>query len=300
MGARGYIRSFQPDLVHVNGELWGVTAQESLLWGVPVVVHGAENLWEHGGSLERRARRRLVGRAVDRIAGYASWNHAGAEHVAEVARRSGRGKLPTLVMPAVIPPASFHAHSWHPPTLEPGVPLDVLLVGRVVAMKGFADVVKAASAVTSRPVRITVAGNGPELAHLVSQASALGVELNPLGSVSADDLAATMARSHLQVQPSLTTTYVVEQFGRSVAEAMTVGLPCLVSDSGELPRVVGLDDRAIFEEGNVGQLADLLLGLAGSPERLDELSGHQRTLARRYEAAEAGRTVLEFWSVALS
>jgi len=282
----------------VNGELWGVTAQESLRWGIPVVVHGAENLWDHGSSLERKARRRLVERAVDRIAGYASWNHAGVDHVSEVARSRGRS-VPTLVMPAVIPPEVFHTHSWQPPVLDAGVPLDMLLVGRVVAMKGFSGAVEAASQVTSRPVRVTVAGEGPELPGLAKRAAALGVELRVLGSVSADELAATMARCHIQVQPSLTTSYVMEQFGRSVAEAMTVGLPCLVSDSGELPRVVGRDQEAIFEEGNIRQLTERLRGFAESRERLLDLSRHQRMLARRYDAAEAASTVLDFWSVAL-
>jgi glycosyltransferase involved in cell wall biosynthesis len=81
---------------------------------------------------------------------------------------------------------------------------------------------------------------------------------------------------------------------------MTVGLPCLVSDSGELPRVVGLDKRAIFEEGNIDQMTTLLRQFAESPERLEDLSRHQRSLARRYHAAEAGRTVLDFWSSALT
>ena len=279
----------------MNGELWGLTAQESLLWDVPVVVHGAENLWEHGGRLERAIRRRLASRAVYRIAGYASWNQAGADHVAGVAKARGRS-LPTVVLPAIVPPPPFHVQPWRPPVLDNGVPLDVLLVGRVVAMKGFSDAVEAASRVTRRPVRVTLAGDGPELGSLVAQANRLHVELRVLGSISTERLAATMGRSHVQVQPSLTTNYVVEQFGRSVAEAMTVGLPCLVSDSGELPLVVGRDPRAVFTEGDVGQLAGLLMELADSPEKLDQLSLHQMHLARRYGPTEAGSTMLDFWA----
>jgi glycosyltransferase involved in cell wall biosynthesis len=183
--------------------------------------------------------------------------------------------------------------------LERGVPLEVLLVGRLVPMKGFSDALEAASRVTSRPVRVTLAGEGPERANLVARASELGVELRQVGSVSTNRLAEIMSRSHVQVQPSLTTTYVVEQFGRSVAEAMTVGLPCLVSDSGELPRVVGLDARAIFPEGDVGRLAGLLRGLAESPDQLEALALHQKSLARRWEVSEAARCVLGFWAEAL-
>ena len=60
-----------------------------------------------------------------------------------------------------------------------------------------------------------------------------------------------MSRSHVLVQPSRTIADWSEQFGRSVAEAMAVGLPCLVSDSGELPVLVGHDPAAVFPEGDV-------------------------------------------------
>jgi glycosyltransferase involved in cell wall biosynthesis len=147
-------------------------------------------------------------------------------------------------------------------------------------------------------VRVIVAGDGPELPHLVEQASRRGVELESLGSISADELAVKMASCHLQVQPSLTTTYVVEQFGRSVAEAMTVGLPCVVSDSGELPRVVGLDRGAIFPEGDVERLAELLGEFADSPRHLADLSRRQKSISRKYDAPDAAAAVLDFWAAA--
>ena len=294
VGLRRYLRSFRPDLVHVNGELWGVTAQESLRWGVPVVVHGAENLWEHGGTLERRARRRLVSRAIDGIAGYASWNHAGADHVQRLASISGRD-LPTLVLPAIIPPSPFRAVRWSQPPLGADSQLEVLLVGRAVASKGFQVVIEAAAQVRDISINLTLCGDGPELSALKSLASARGVRLVCRGQVTDEELASTMTGSHVQVQPSLTTPDWSEQFGRSVAEAMSVGLPCLVSDSGELPEVVG-HGSAVVPEGDSRVLAQRLQQLIDKPDLLGALSEQQRARSTRYSPDEASRRLVQFWT----
>jgi glycosyltransferase involved in cell wall biosynthesis len=299
IGLRRLMRTFRPDLVHLNGELWSVTAQESLWWKMPVVVHGAENLWEHGYSAERWARRRLVERGVDRIAGYGSWNLAGAQHIAEVAKRRSRS-VPTLVMPSIVPPSQFRSAAWSPTPLEPGVVLEILLVGRLVAMKGFASAIDAAARIKGRPVRVTLAGEGPELASLTDRAAKGGVDLRAPGQMSAEGLAAVMCKSHVQVQPSLTASDVVEQFGRSVAEAMAVGLPCVVSDSGELPRVVGENPSVIFPEGDVDALASVLQRASDTPQWLAELSERQSELAERYEPSRAASVVTQFWAEVLA
>jgi glycosyltransferase involved in cell wall biosynthesis len=299
VGLRRFLASFRPDLVHVNGELWGLTAQELLHLRTPVVVHGAENLWEHGNRLERAVRRRLVVRAVDRIAGYASWNHAGAEHVQLLRRARGRAAFPTLVLPAIIPPEAFRAISWSPPDLDAGARLEILLVGRVVRAKGFHDVVEAAAALGDRRVRITLCGAGPAVRDLEQLARGLDVEFVARGFAGPDTLATLMAGSHLMVQPSLTTIDWAEQFGRTVAEAMTVGLPCLVSSSGELPRLVGEQPAAIFAEGDVAQLTERLRELTRAPGSLEELSQRQRPLAASYDPATSGMAVLNFWAESL-
>ena len=106
-GLRRFIRRFDADLVHVNSELWSLTSQEVLGLGVPVVVHGAENVWHHGHRIEQRGRDALVRRGAKRIVGYASWNSDGVEHVADLRTRLGLPEIPQLVLPAVIPPKEF-------------------------------------------------------------------------------------------------------------------------------------------------------------------------------------------------
>lgn len=291
VGLKRFMRSFNPDLIHINREVWGVVAQEVIGLDTKVVVHGAENLWHHGSRVEQSLRRRLVDRAVRRLDGYASWNHAGAAHIA--ARRDALGlpPLPTLVLPAVIPPPPFRRPSWSPSTpVEEG--LELLLVGRASTEKGFADAIEAAAQVPR--VRVTFCGTGPLLSELQQLAEARSVELLVEGQVRPRRLAEIMARSHLLVQPSRTTTVVAEQFGRSVAEAMTIGLPCLVSDCGELPHLVDHAPQALFPEGDVSQLRDRLTALT-STQALHSLSVAQRRLARRWSPPLAAESLRGLW-----
>jgi glycosyltransferase involved in cell wall biosynthesis len=300
VGLRRRLRALRPDLVHVNAELWAVTAQELCSLDVPIVVHGAENLWHHGNRVEQALRVRLVARAADRIAGYASWNHAGAEHVRGLRKRRGLPPVPSLVLPAIIPPAEFRARRWSPPPLTPGTTLEILLVGQVIPYKGFDIAIDAAAAISARPVRITMCGTGSMAPALIARAARRGVELVHRGWLPSSELVEIMARSHVQIQPSLTTADWAEQFGRSVAEAMAVGLPCLVSTSGELPSVVGQDPRAIFPEGDVEALTRHVNALSEAPHLLDALSTDQRRLAQRYEPENAGSLLLDFWADCLS
>src|SRR5262245_19672012 len=294
VGLRRYLRSFRPDLVHVNRELWTVVAQELVGLDTALVVHGAENLWHHGNSVEQFLRRRLVDRAIRRIRGYASWNHAGAEHVVRRRRELGLSDVPTLVLPAIVPPVAFRDVSWEP---SPNGPFEVALVGRAVSAKGFQDVIEAADGLPD--VRVTLCGEGPLLEDLRRLAVRHDVNLVTPGQVSAVGLADLLARSHLLVQPSRTTGDWAEQLGRSVAEAMTVCLPVLVSDSGELPFLVGDDPEAVFPEGDSVALRTRLARLADDRKALGALATRQRAPARSWDPTVAGDALLGFWQQVL-
>jgi glycosyltransferase involved in cell wall biosynthesis len=294
VGLRRFLRSFRPDLVHVNSELWAVVAQEVIGLAPAVVVHGAENLWHHGNGVEQLLRRHLVDRAVRRLDGYASWNHAGADHVVRRRQALGLDPVPTVVLPAVVPPAAFRDVTWQPGAADA---LDVLMVGRAVPAKGFQDVVEAADGVPG--IRLTLCGEGPYLDDLRRLAGRHDVPLRTPGHLEPAQLAALMAGADLLVQPSLSTHDWAEQFGRSVAEAMTVGLPCLVSDSGELPHLVGQDPMAVFAEGDSDDVRDHLLRLSDACARR-ELATRQQDRARVWEPDRAGAELLGFWEQVLS
>nr|WP_235562009.1 glycosyltransferase family 4 protein [Marmoricola sp. Leaf446] len=291
-GLRSVIRRFAPDIVHVNGELWSWTVQQLLHMKLPIVAHGAENLWLHGGGLEQQIRRNLVGRAVHLSSGYASWNHAGRAHIDNTAPPG----FPTIVLPAIIPPHAFRDAHWRGPNGRESEQ-SILLVGRLVALKGFDIAIRAAAILGEHfDLRVRICGQGPEEAALRALARTLDVRVDFLGQASAADLAEEMSRNSILVQPSRSTPDNVEQFGRSVAEGMTVGIPCVVSDSGELPQVVGMDPIAIFAEGDHVDLARRLEPLLHEPVRLRQLSETQSELSAAWDPSHAGAEMLEFWS----
>lgn len=295
VGLRRTLRRFQPDLVHICGELWSLTAQELCTLDCSVVVHGAENLWEHGGMAERLVRRRLIDRAARRLSGYASWNGPGADFVVAC----GPPALPSLVLPAVIPPQPFRNHAWRPQReLQP---FEILLVGRLVSEKGANTVLDAVHSLRGRHnITVTLCGTGEIKDDLRRRGESLGVSIQFLGQLSTAALADRMSRADLLVQPSLTTPDWAEQFGRSVAEAMTVGLPCLVSSSGELPHLVGHDSSAIFAEGDSAELATTLDRLICDRSLLVCLSERQTLLAARYSPEQATKVLEDFWEDVLA
>src|SRR5664280_909978 len=122
---RRELKQFEPDLVHLNGELWTVRALQVVTSNRPFVVHGAENVWSHGNPVEQAIRDQLVHSVLARSRGYASWNVQGAEHAMRVV---GDGDFPTCVVPAVIPPEVFRQTRWQ---VLQSHELKILLVGRL-------------------------------------------------------------------------------------------------------------------------------------------------------------------------
>lgn len=287
-GLRQVLDQIRADVIHINGELWSLTVQEMLTRPEPIVVHGAENLWRHGNVVERLLRDRLVRRSIHRLDGYVSWNEAGRRHVAE---RVG-SDVPTLTLPAIIPPPEFRRGSWtRPPTL----PHVLLLVGNLVWQKGF-DTVVAAVAGTADPChyRIEVCGVGPQGSALRVQARSLGVDLVLLGHLSATQLAHRMALAWCLVQPSRAMPDNLEQFGRNIAECTTVGLPAVVSDCGELPRALGTPE-AVFPQCDATALGRVLERLREDRAFYDALRRRQHALSARWASGTTAQQIVEFW-----
>lgn len=291
-GLRGVINGFRPDLVHVNNELWGVTALEMLAMPQPFVVLGAENLFHSRGAVPR-IRMGLADRVIARLCGYASWNQAGVDHVA--ARREPG--FPTLVMPAIIPPAEFVPNSWK--GQAEGDTRDVLLIGRLEEEKGFGRVIDAIGMLPDRErYLVHLCGTGPLADDLQASARRQGVPLEYHGFVTPSEVAELMTQMTCVIQPSQTVANWAEQFGRTVAEAMTVGVPCLVSDSGELPNVVN-DPECVFPEADTATLSARIDWLCADADRVVAKGARQAQEARRWTPEVASAELVAFWTQAL-
>jgi glycosyltransferase involved in cell wall biosynthesis len=176
--------------------------------------------------------------------------------------------------------------------------LHVLMAGRLVARKGFAQALPAiAAAQAAVPgIHVSIAGSGPEEATLRRRARELGASVDFLGFVDQPDLAAAAARADTFVFPS-----TQDEFGFVLLEAMAAGLACIASPfagaTGEL--IVDGDNGLVVGPGDDARLSQALLSLAGDPalrrrlgERAHRSSLHRtprRTAEGYLVAAEAAR-----------
>ncbi len=95
----------------------------------------------------------------------------------------------------------------------------------------------------TRPARLLLVGDGPEMGRLIALADELGIRerVHFLGSQS--DVAGLLAASDVFLLPS-----AQESFGLASLEAMAAGVPVVASRVGGIPEVV--------EDGTTGILAD--------------------------------------------
>jgi len=121
-------------------------------------------------------------------------------------------------------------------------------LGRLVPEKGVDTLVEALP-LMGPGVRLKVAGFGPLEGALRKMR---GVEL--AGRVDYGEVPSFLQGLDALVLPSRTTPRWKEQFGRVLAEAMACGLPCLGSDSGAIPEVMG-KGGLVFKEGDAKDLA---------------------------------------------
>ena len=112
-----------------------------------------------------------------------------------------------------------------------------LFMGTLEARKNLAFLLDAWSEVSrERPdVRLVVAGSGPQLARLRRQARRLGLERHVIftGHLPEAEKVDYYRAADLLVFPSL-----MEGFGLVVVEAMSCGLPAVISNRGSLPELL--------------------------------------------------------------
>ncbi len=109
----------------------------------------------------------------------------------------------------------------------------IVTVGHVVDYKNPSTWLRTARYVISRAKKKTTfiwAGDGPELAHYRSEAEGCE-QISFIGH--SNDVASLLRGARVYYQPSH-----MESFGLVVAQAMSIGMPCVVSDRGGLPELV--------------------------------------------------------------
>lgn len=285
---RAELRAGVPDVLHVHWWLPGAVVARLARPRVPVVVtvHGTDvALLEQMNTLHsaplgsRPALTRLARWALDR----ADRVEAVSSDLADrLERATGRRADAVNPMPIVEVGALSE---------PPAGPFAVLAAGRLVAEKGFGDLV-AAVARLDVPARLTIAGDGPERAALVAQASTLGVGLDLPGALAPAALAARYAAAGVVVQPSSR-----EGFGLVAAEALAAGVPLIATDSGGVRDLVARDE--LVAPGDVDGLTAALRTVLADPDKARALAADRadEIRTRLSPATAAARTLAGYGAV---
>lgn len=137
--------------------------------------------------------------------------------------------------------------------------------GRLIPGKGADNLIRAVAQANERaPIKLLIAGNGPERAGLAALASALRVKssIDFLGTVN--DMPDFWQQCDVVAVPSDT---FIESFSMVTLEAMTSGRPIIASNNGAIPElIVDGVSGTLVEPGDVDALATALACYAEQPE----------------------------------
>ncbi|HET7221148.1 MAG TPA: glycosyltransferase family 4 protein [Vicinamibacterales bacterium] len=174
----------------------------------------------------------------------------------------------------------------------PPDPDTVLFAGRMTALKGgdvLIHAMAAASRMLGRPLKLVMAGDGPQKREWQALATALGVQVEMAGWVTVDDRATVYGRGRLVVVPSLWP----EPFGLVGLDAASLGLPAVAFDVGGVREWLddGTTGRVVDPGAGAAGLAEAIAHLFARPAELERMGRAARETARRMNVAAHVATV---------
>lgn len=204
---------------------------------------------------------------------------AGNRDAADILRHKGyQGSI--HVLPQFGFDTDIYKRSLPLPSRKPEDPFTIGFIGRLKEEKGLSLILEALTYLPTNCHAIFV-GHGPMKSTLEEQATQLGIADRVLikPGVPTSEVPREIEQWDVHVLPSISRSNWIEQFGRTLAEAMSCEVPVIGSSSGEIPHVIG-DAGLIFKEGDARGLSECLYKLMQDPVLYADLArrGRQRVL----------------------
>lgn len=287
------LRDFKPDVIQVEAEVFSVCAFEVALFarmmGKPIVFFG----WENQSRQLPLARRLTCQFVLDTASAIVPGNQDGAQILQQW---NYRGLLEVMPQMGVDP--QFFAPSLMPQHPAPE-PLRIGFLGRLAQSKGIDLIFKAVALLQQRGIdsQIILCGSGPEEAALKKLAADLQITDRIIwrGAVPHERAPAELSQFDVLVLPSRSTPTWKEQFGHVLIEAMSMGIPVIGSNSGEIPNVIGRNDL-VFPEEDATALADILARAIADERWRQEIGEYgSNRVSQLYTHARIAQRSIALW-----
>ena len=272
------VRSF--DLIHVHS-LFNFPAVGALLIarlrGARYIVRPLGTLSEWGVERNHPVLKKISLALFERRL----LKRAAALHFTSVAERDEAARYVTTASARIVP-LGVDAPESIPERTRSGA-LQLLFLSRIHPKKGLEHLLDALPLLRDRGIEapLVVAGSGDRAyeERLRKRADELGIAASVTwaGFVSGRAKAELFASAHVFVLPSYS-----ENFGLSVAEALSYGVPVIVTSEVALSREVAEARAGFVVDRSAQALADAVADLATNKALLEEMSSAARMLGERF------------------
>jgi Glycosyl transferases group 1 len=283
------VRDFKPDLIQVETEVFSLCAFEAAILGrvsgIPMVLFG----WENQLRQLSRTRWQICQFVLNTAKAIIAGNQDGAKVMQEWDYRGLLEVMPQMgVDPQFFAPAPTNSAIFR-----------IGFLGRLAHSKGIDLIFTAVAKLRDRGIdsQIILCGSGPEEAALRTLAADLQIAEMVIwrGAVPHSQAPAELSQFDVLVLPSRSTATWKEQFGHVLIEAMSMGIPVIGSNSGEIANVIGRADL-VFAEENASLLADLLARLINDPQWRQEAGRYGLTRVHQlYSHDRIAQQLIALW-----
>lgn len=269
------------DIVHVAETYYGYTHQAIMAKRRGLVRRVVSTVWEiipfnNEGIKGRKGYKKLAFENIDRFI-------AVTEKAKNALIKEGVRPEKISVVNMGIDTKKFRPNHSKKETRD----INILCVARLVPEKGIGDLLQAFLAIKEKnpKVKLTFVGSGPLKNELT------GYKNIYVKSLPYQQIQKEYQKADIFCLPSRETKTWAEQYGMSLVEALTCGLPIVTTDSGAIPEVVG-DAAIIGHQGNPKELKTNLEKLIYNEDRRLSLSKTARQRAvEKYDCHKIGKQI---------